>query len=258
MEIKIAAQLYSLRKEFEEDVEATLKKVKEIGFKYVQMDGMRGNDPKVVAELLKKYELEVVGMHIKHNRFFDDLDGIVEEAYLFGCKTIYDKYIDDEDQTTEGYIKTKAVLIEAASKLSGLGFRIGLHNPEYDYNNEIDGRNVMEYITDPVNCISIYAEPDSYWMSVAGKNPVEEIKKYSGRMPLIHCKDILLNEDKNDMDKNLVEVGTGDVDFKSIIEYGVKNGVEYFCIEQDRSKMSMFDSMKIGFDNLTKIATEIK
>lgn len=258
MRFKFAAQMYSVRKAFEKDCEGTIKKLKEIGFDYVQVDGMRGHDEKLVAEMLVKYDLKPVGLHIKHDRFFNDLDGIIEEAYLFGCKTIYDKYIDDEEQNEEGYIATKKVLIEAARKLSPLGFRIGVHNPEYDYNNKVNGRKVLDYITDPVDGICIYAEPDTYWMSVAEENPVESIKKYSGRMPLIHCKDIDLSLDLNDMDANLREVGSGDVDFKSILKYGIENGVEYFCIEQDSSKGDMFESLKMGLDHLTKLAEEIE
>ncbi|CCQ20280.1 Copper-exporting P-type ATPase A [Listeria monocytogenes] len=41
---KIAVQLYSVRKEMERDLEGTLRKMHEIGFRYVQLDGMRGND----------------------------------------------------------------------------------------------------------------------------------------------------------------------------------------------------------------------
>lgn len=63
-------------------------------------------------------------MHIKHDRFMNDLDGIIEEAYFFDCKTIFDKYIEEEDQTTAGYMATKAALINAAEKLHPLVFAL--------------------------------------------------------------------------------------------------------------------------------------
>ncbi|HBA2688925.1 TPA: sugar phosphate isomerase/epimerase, partial [Enterococcus faecium] len=40
---KIAAQMYSVRKELEKDPENTFKSLKEIGFEAVQLDGMRGH-----------------------------------------------------------------------------------------------------------------------------------------------------------------------------------------------------------------------
>jgi len=84
------------------------------------------------------------------------------------------------------------------------------------------------------------------------------IKKYSGRAPIIHMKDINTNIDLNDMDNNLVELGAGDVDFESIVRWGENNGVEYYCIEQDSSKIGMFESLKIALDNLTKIFENLK
>lgn len=39
----------------------------------------------------------------------------------------------------------------------------------------------MDYITDPVDGICIYAEPDTYWIRAAGHDETEYIKRYSGR-----------------------------------------------------------------------------
>ncbi|EIA19080.1 sugar phosphate isomerase/epimerase family protein [Listeria fleischmannii] len=250
---KIAVQLYSVRKEMEANLEETLRLLSELGVKNVQLDGMRGNPPLEVARVLKKYDLNVVGMHIKHDRFFNDLDGIIEEAYLFDCKTIYDKYIEEEDQNEAGYRKTKRALLDVAYKLSPLGFRVGLHNPEYDFKTEIDGRMMMDFVTDPENGISIYAEPDTYWISASDIDPVEYIKRYSGRAPIIHMKDYIPGFDLTDMDNNLTEIGSGTVDFKSVIEWGEQNGVEYYCIEQDRSKLDMFKSLEVSLNALKNI-----
>lgn len=254
---KIAAQMYSVRNEFEKDPEGTFKELKRIGFTAIQIDGMRGHDVKEISRLVKKYGFNIAGMHIKHDRFMTDLDGIVEECYEFGCKTIYDKYIDDDDQHTEGYLKTKEKLIEAVVKLAPLGFRIGLHNPEYDYNNEIMGRKVLDFITDPEDGYSIYPEPDTYWMTIAGENPVESIKKYSGRAPIVHIKDYHSGYDLSDIENNLAEVGEGEVDILSIIEWGESNKVEYYCIEQDYSKIGIFKSLEIGYNNLVEIGNEL-
>lgn len=250
---KIAAQMYSLRHELEKNPEETFKNLKEIGFQSVQLDGMRGHSIYEINELVKKYEFTVAGMHIKHERFFNDIDGIIEEAILFGSKIIYDKYIDDEEQHEEGYIKTKKQLLKVQKILGPLGFQVGLHCPEYDFNNEIQSRSVLDYITNPEFGTTILAEPDTYWMSVAQRNPVEEVKKFSGRAPILHLKDYKKGFDVKDMENNLTELGKGDVDFESIIKWGESNGVKYYCIEQDYSKIGIFNSMQQSFDYLKNI-----
>lgn len=250
---KIAAQLYSVRQEFSEDPRETLKNLKEIGYQAVQIDGMRGHETTEIAELIKEFDFKIAGMHIKHQRFFDDPVGIQAEAELFGCKTLFDKYIEDEDQNEAGYRKTKKKLLQLAYQWHPEGYRLGLHNPEYDYLNLVEGRNILAFMTDPENNLSLYAEPDTYWMRCGEENPVEAFKAYSGRCPIVHLKDYLSGFDRFDMENSLTEVGSGEIDMEKIVAWGEKNKVEYYCVEQDYSKIGIFNSLQKSFDYLLQL-----
>ncbi|KRK70398.1 sugar phosphate isomerase/epimerase family protein [Lacticaseibacillus nasuensis] len=253
---KIAAQMYSLRDELAADPENTFMTLHEIGYQAVQLDGMRGANPQVIAKLLKKYNLKVAGMHLHHERFFTDIDGLVQEALLFGSKILYDKYIDDDQQNDAGYRATRAQLYHVQDALRQLGFTIGLHSPESDYPDLVDGQRVLSYITQPQNGLSIVAEPDTYWITAAGIDPVEEIKQFSNRAPVLHLKDYKNGyrpSDPQDMSHNLVELGKGDVDLKAIVDWGEHNGVQYYAIEQDFSQIGMFSSMRESFEYLSNL-----
>lgn len=250
---KIAAQMYSVRKELAADPDKTFRELKDIGFQAVQIDGFRGHEAAEIQQLVVKYGFRIAGMHIHHRRFFDDLDGLIQEALLFDCEILFDKYIDDEEQNEAGYRATKKQLFHVQDVLRNLGFVIGLHCPEYDYPNQVDGAKVLSYITKPKAGLSLIAEPDTYWMSVAGIDPVEEIKQYAWRAPIIHLKDYKKGFDPQDMDHNLVELGKGDVDFPAIVQWGEQNGVQYYCVEQDYSHIGMFNSMRESFDYLTSL-----
>lgn len=250
---KIAAQMYSLRKEFEQDPDHTLKTLKEIGFQAIQLDGMRGHNPFYIKELVDKYGFEIAGMHIKHDRFIDDLDGIIKECYLFNCKTIYNKYIDEEYQTTKGYQQTKESMLKAVEKLSRLGFRLGIHCPEYDYTEEVNGYQILDYFTQPENGLTLYAEPDTYWIHMSGLDVYKEFEKFRKISPIVHLKNCIAETKDKDEAYNMTELDTGVIDIKSIVKLGIENNVEYFCVEQDHSKIGMFDSMKQGFDYLVSL-----
>lgn len=245
--------MYSLRKEFQKDPEQTLKKLKEIGFEAIQLDGMRGHDPYFIKQLVDKYEFKIAGMHIKHDRFIDDLDGIIEECYLFNCKTIYNKYIEEEYQTTEGYQLTKNNMLKAVSKLHSLGFRLGIHCPEYDYTNEVDGYQVLDYFTQPQNGLTLYAEPDTYWIHMSGLDVYEEFKKFRKISPIVHLKNCRAETKDQDESYNMTELDKGVIDIAAIVKLGLENDVEYFCVEQDHSKIGMFESLKQGFDYLKNL-----
>ncbi|MFV0254880.1 MAG: aldo/keto reductase [Erysipelotrichaceae bacterium] len=255
---KIALQLYSVRKELEKDMSGTLKRIANMGYKYVQLDGFRGNNMWEFREELEKNNLQVVGIHFKHSRFWNDIEGIIRESLIFNCKNIYDKYIDEEDQNTEGYRSTKKQLLKVNNLLTPLNFHIGLHNPEYDFNAKVDGLNCMDYICKPEDGGFIYPELDTYWIYVAGHNPNEYINKYKGKIDIIHCKDIDPNINKMDLTNNLVPCGRGAIDFKELIRVGEEAEINYYVIEQDvDSSQDIMKSIEESLIYLQRIGREV-
>ena len=253
---KLICQMYSFRKELQEDPYKCFKKIKDIGFDYIQLDGLRGNSIEVIKDAIEKAGLKVCSMHIKHDRFINDVNGIIKEAKYFNCDEVYLKYIEDEYQVEYGYKFTKYILCKAAKILNEAGLRVGLHSPEYDFNTLVDNEKVMDYICNNDE-IEILPEPDTYWLSVAKENPLEYCKKYRGKISTIHFKDIDTSLNLLDMEENIRECGKGVVDFESLMEWGYLSGVKYFAIEQDYSKGNMYDSMKASLVYLKDIEFKI-
>lgn len=247
---KVVVQMYSLRKEFEKNAEALLRKLSDANMRYLQMDGLRGNDLYDVARLIQKYDLKVDSLHIKHNRFFEDLEGIIEECKLFNTNYVYCKYIEDEFQNNDGYKTTKEALLNASKILNAQGITVGLHSPEYDFNNIVDGEVVMDFI-----CLDtdIIPEPDTYWLSVAQQDIMKYIEKYNNKIQTIHCKDIDTSIDLNDMKNNIRPCGDGDVNFDDLIKWGLKNNVKSFAVEQDMTKGDMFEDIQKSYQYISKL-----
>jgi sugar phosphate isomerase/epimerase len=60
-----------------------------------------------------------------------------------------------------------------------------------------------------------------------------------------------------DMDassSHFTEVGAGTIDWKDIIPAAEANGVRHFFVERDSGDLPPFDSLRVSFDNLQKIA----
>lgn len=254
---KFICQLYGLRNEIEKDPYTCFMKIKKIGFDAVQIDGMRGQDPATVKDALKKANLEVASMHIKHNRFIYDVDGIMKESDYFNCKEIYLKYIEDEFQVEAGYKFTKYALIKAAKKLKKAGFEVGFHSPEYDFNTLIDGQRVMDYICAKEDGVCIHPEPDTYWLSVAGINPLCYMQQYADHILTIHMKDINMSKDIMDIKANLEPCGEGDIDFESILRWGEEHGVRSYAIEQDYARNNIYKDMEASLHYLMRVKKDI-
>lgn len=254
---KIVCQMYGLRKEIEKDPHACFMKVKEMGFDAIQLDGMRGQDPQLIKDAITKAGLDVDSMHIKHDRFIFDVEGIIEEGELFGCKEVYLKYIEDEFQVEYGYKFTRHALVKAVKQLENAGFEVGFHSPEYDFNTLVDGKKVMDYICAPEEGITIHPEPDTYWLSVAELDPVSYMSQYPGAILTVHMKDIDTSKDLMDMENNLEPCGKGKVDFEAVMRWGEANGVRSYAVEQDSSRGDIYEDLKYGLLYLTQLKEKI-
>ena len=56
-------------------------------------------------------------------------------------------------------------------------------------------------------------------------------------------------------DKKLCPVGEGEIDLKKVADVGKKIGVEYFIVEQDRTRKGkdIMDEITISYKNMVKI-----
>jgi sugar phosphate isomerase/epimerase len=141
-------------------------------------------------------------------------------------------------------IKASAALLQTAgeqAKKAGLLFAYHNHATEFDVK---DGIVAYDYFTTQISADILKLELDLGWVFRAGKNPVDLFKKYKGRFPLLHVKDM-------DKDGNIVPFGTGSYDFKETFKNLDIAGVKYFFIEQDFPR-NPFDDIVTSANNFNK------
>ena len=67
-------------------------------------------------------------------------------------------------------------------------------------------------------------------MKAAGRDVVEEIRRYAGRLPCVHLKDMKLTEEGK---RRYTWCGDGILDFASIGKAFIEAGTKYAFVEQD-------------------------
>ena len=252
MKMKRAVQLFTMRNECAEDFPGVLRKIKEMGWDGVQIDGLFGYSAEEIAGVLNETKLEAAGMHIGADRMTEDLDNVMKESYLFGTKDIFCHFVEEEFQNPAGYFEVKQILMDLAKKLQGLGFRIGYHHHDFEFHTKMNGGNALEYMLKKENNMFLYPEFDTYWLKKGGVDPLEFIQRYSDRIPYLHFKDMT-----NDERETFAEVGTGLIDFQSIINYASKKDVEWLLVEQDECEKDPFESIAISKRNLDDFLNKV-
>ena len=220
----VGLQLFSLRDEMANDYCGTVEKVAKMGYKGVEFAGYGGLKPAEMAKLLKDNGLEAYGSHIGGlPKTEAELDAEIEMNLAVGNPYLVCPWQTME--TRDDALRFAEVLNETAAKLRPHGLKLGYHNHEPD----------------------IFAEFDVFWVAYAGYDPLRYIRKYAGRQPLMHLKELGPDRKAN------VECGTGILDFENIVKLGQEIGTKHFIVEQEEYTLPPLESCKVSLDNLLKL-----
>lgn len=235
---QLGLQLYTVRDHLEKDFEGTLRKVAELGYKGVEFAGYFGRTPGEVLEILKETGLTVIGAHTPYERLRNALEEEIAYNKAIGNRYLIFPYLaeDERDRWTEVIEDLKVI----GKRCADAGLVLLYHNHEFELTETLDGQPVLDAIYERVDKELIQVELDSCWVSYAGFDPLEYISKYSGRIPLLHLKDMVKKEDGA---AETVELGRGIVNLKAIADAAVKDQVEWIIVEQDYCAKDSLDSI---------------
>ena len=248
MDRSIGAQYYTLRESIKtiEDFEETCRKVKEIGYKIVQISGT----PLEAAEMkaaLDKYDLKVVVTHRNFDDFLSNLDEIMDYNKTLGCDicgigSMPGRY----RESNQGISEFIAGMNAAAKKLREAGLYLGYHNHAFEF-AKFDGKMIMERLIEETDSENVKFIVDTYWLQVGGVNPAKYIKRIGERAMAVHFKDLIGTTDNKQV---MAEVGQGNLDWDEIIAACEEAGTKWALVEQDICQRDPFESMQMSYEFL--------
>jgi sugar phosphate isomerase/epimerase len=240
----IGIQLYTLRNALEKDAADTLKQVAAAGYKQVELYGFPDADAMIAGA--KDAGLAINSAHFQWDSVvspkdaaMSDFSKILEKAHATGLKHLVIPYLTEGDRKTLDRYKQIA---ENANKAGALakkaGIKLSYHNHNFEFEPKEGGVTpydvfIKEFSED------VGFEIDVFWVKDAGLDPVELIKKLSGRVTQLHLKD--LKEGNKIPNYGSVpndafqELGDGIIPMEPIIAAAKAAGVQHCHVEQDQS-----------------------
>lgn len=239
----VALQLYTVREEIARDWAATLRRVADIGYPAVQL-GARGEPAATTLHaMLGELGLKVAGAHVGIERLEADLDAELRAAEILGHRDLVVPTCPEESRDTiEGYRQLADRLDRLGRRCQQAGVRFSYHNHAWEL-TRLGGVAALDRLmewTDPEN---VFFEPDVYWIERGGGDPLDYLRRYAGRCPLVHLKDVAA-------DGSFAEVGEGTLDFAPMLEAAEVGGTEWYVVEQDRSTRPALESAAISLRHL--------
>ncbi|MFL6560013.1 MAG: sugar phosphate isomerase/epimerase family protein, partial [Bacillus sp. (in: firmicutes)] len=221
------------------------KRVAELGFDGVEFAGYGGLTAKEVKTLLDGLGLRAAASHVPLGELENNLDQVIEDMKVIGSKYVVCPYLMPDRRNEKDYHELISVLNHLGEVCQREGITLCYHNHDFELARLSDGRMALEAIFDETNIDNVKAEFDIYWLTKAGQKPVEWIKRYNNRTPLIHLKDMT-----TDGEQFFAELGTGGVDLEAVLNLGEDTGVQWWVVEQDMSRRTPFESIEISMDYL--------
>jgi len=230
MSIPIGAQLYTLRKQLQspEDIEATLRRVADIGYEYIQCSGF-AFDAAWLRALCDELGLQVKLTHTNAARILGDTENVVAEHKILGCPYVGLGGMPGEYRSAEGVRRFLADFTPAMEALHGAGLKFQYHNHSFEF-RRFGGETLFDVMVNESDPALLGFTLDTYWAQHAGMDVADLIRRLKGRIDVCHYKDMAIVGDK---EQRFAAIGSGNMNWPGIIAAFEEIGARYAFIEQD-------------------------
>ncbi|HEX7359193.1 MAG TPA: sugar phosphate isomerase/epimerase [Bryobacteraceae bacterium] len=247
----IGLELYTVRKLFAKDPARTLKQVASVGYKEVEIS--QSLKPSVLAQDLRAAGLAAPSGYFAYPKTLDDWKREVDAAHNYGVKYLVVGHNQLLSADTWKRIADFFNQCGSVSQKAGIQFCYHAHFHEFARIDGTDGYDILLARCDPK---LLKMEMDIFWVTYAGKDPLTYWRRYPGRFPLLHIKD-MKRDVKIDPDRApgaavnpFAPVGQGRIDWQRIFAHVHEAGAKHIFVEQDRCDGSPLDAIKTSYHYL--------
>jgi sugar phosphate isomerase/epimerase len=243
----IGLQLYTIRDAMAADAPGSLKKVSEFGYKFVELADYAngkfyGYEPVEFKKMVNDLGMNILSSHTQVEGAGVTLDSakkMAEDHAKIGAKYCIQPWIVEEMRTTAAsYQRMAANWNQIGLIMKEFGMQFGYHNHNFEFAT-VDGKvPYFDIMLAELDKELVIMELDMFWANKAGQNPVDIFRKYPGRFPLFHLKDMYTNQAPyfDVIKDDIAPVGEGVINFKEILAAQDIAGMKYVIVEQDQSR----------------------
>ena len=245
--VQVALQLYTVRDEMAKDFLGTLERVAKMGYPAVELAGTGGLSAQELGRALDGLGLEVWGTHVGFDQLLNNLGELVAFNQAIGNRFLVCPGLPEERRRdADAYRRTAELYDQIGAKARAEGMVVGHHNHDGEFKTP-GGKAGMDILIEGTQAENFGAELDVFWAAFAGVDPAAYIRRYPGRFPLLHIKDMAPGPERK-----FAEIGEGMLDFPAMFAAAEEvGGTQCYIVEQDQCyERSSLESVRISLENL--------
>lgn len=216
-------------KELKGDWKAVLKKAASYGYTEIETGNYLGDSAETYLAFLKETGLSLVAGGFEFKASEEELNKSL--ALLKSLKVkyavVYWPWFTGGPFTLEDCRKSVERLnyLGKVCKDNGLVLCWHNHNKEFA---QMETGLPFDYLMNNTDKNLVFCELDLYWVKKGGGDPLKVMKKYPGRFPILHVKDMAPG-DATDFECP----GSGIIDFPTLFSEAEKQGIKHYMVERD-------------------------
>lgn len=221
-------QLYTLRDVIGDDPQGVLRQLADFGYTQIEsyegpMGMFWGMGPNGFKEFLDDLGMTMISSHAN---VFEDYERKVEQAAQVGMEYIVCPWIGPQD-TLDDYREMADTFNQLGEIANNAGVKFAYHNHGYTFETH-DGELPQDILMQNTETDLVEYQVDIYWVEITGESTIDWIQRYPGRFTSGHVKDRA-----NGDDPESTILGTGNIDFPTILDVAKQNGMRHFIVEQE-------------------------
>jgi sugar phosphate isomerase/epimerase len=253
--------LYTVRDSMASNPKATLKAVADAGYAYVESADYAegkfyGMTPAEFKSTLDSLSLTAISAHMGMVTL-ENADQLIADVKAAGITYFVipvppmGMFTFDPATQTLGMKGTADELVTIMNaigeKCHKAGLKLLYHNHDFEFKPLADGTVIEEVLLEKCNPEWVNFQMDLFWVTKANASALTYFEKYPGRFKAWHVKDM-------DQEGKFAPVGTGTIDFKSILAQKEKSGMEFYLVEQDQTfGLDPMEAIKISHKGLVDL-----
>lgn len=232
----VGIQLYMMRDEMKRDPVNTLKQLGKLG--YTQIESYNGDKGVFWGYTGKEFKRIAgdSGLTLISTHYEGDSKGYEKtaaEAAEIGMKYLIYPWKGPQ-KSIEDFKKIANEFNGYGAICKKHGIKFAYHPHDYAY-KKIDGEIPLDVLLKNTDPALVDFQMDFYYAVTEGQDPAAYLKKYKPRFRLSHLRDVMKERLPAGSDEeSACDLGQGIMNYSSLLALAIKNGMQYFFVEQSR------------------------
>jgi sugar phosphate isomerase/epimerase len=244
----VGLQLYSVRDDMSKAPLATLTKLADMGYVYLEHANyidrkFYGYSAKEFRKVLDDLGLFMPSGHTvmgtnhwdeSKKEFSDSWKYTVDDAAILGQSWVISPWMDESMRKTyDGFKNYMDVFNKCGELCKKSGMKFGYHNHAFEFSQKLNGEKVFDIIMKSINPDLVALQLDIGNLYNGGAVALDVMNQYPGRFEIIHVKDEIEVTGGNEKYESTI-LGEGIVSAQKVVDLAATiGGTNTFIIEQE-------------------------